>query len=177
MHHKNIRRILKKQLKRNHPHWKKLPKKDKKAIVKNALEEAVREYDFSQTVDAPLEELIEIEGQLPTAGIMNLKEMAEFIDCFNKDRLIDVKCDDRISRYIQDDELKFIHNLLDDRIINALLSYHGYTPSMRDFFRVNFFEQNCSRPSNTRSFPIVNSVVMNVWGWSGNVTVYLWAYP
>ena len=88
MHHKNIRRILKKQLKRNHPHWKKMHKKDKKTIVKNALEEAVRDYDFSQTVDAPLEELIEIEGQLPTAGIMNLKEMAEFIYSFNKDRLI-----------------------------------------------------------------------------------------
>ena len=139
MQHKNIRRILKQQLKRDHPHWKKLPKKDKKAIVKNLLTEAVKEYDFSQIVDAPLEELIGIEGQQPTAGIMNLKEMSEFIDCFNKGRLIDIKCDDRISRYIQDDELKFIHNLLDDRIINALLSYRGYTPSMRDFFPSQFF--------------------------------------
>ena len=139
MQHKNIRRILKQQLKRDHPHWKKLPKKDKKAIVKNLLTEAVKEYDFSQIVDAPLEELIGIEGQQPTAGIMNLKEMAEFIDCFNKGRLIDIKCDDRISRYIQDDELKFIHNLLDDRIINALLSYRGYTPSMRYFFPSQFF--------------------------------------
>ena len=139
MHHKNIRRILKKQLKRNHPHWKKMHKKDKKTIVKNALEEAVRDYDFSQTVDAPLEELIEIEGQLPTAGIMNLKEMAEFIDSFNKDRLIEFNRNDRINRYIQDDELKFIHNLLDDRIINALLSYHGYTPSMRVFFPSQYF--------------------------------------
>ena len=139
MQHKNIRRILKQQLKRDHPHWKKLPKKDKKAIVKNLLTEAVKEYDFSQIVDAPLEELIGIEGQQPTAGIMNLKEMSEFIDCFNKGRLIDIKCDDRISRYIQDDELKFIHNLLDDRIINALLSYRGYTPSMRYFFPSQFF--------------------------------------
>ena len=73
MQHKNIRRILKQQLKRDHPHWKKLPKKDKKAIVKNLLTEAVKEYDFSQIVDAPLEELIGIEGQQPTAGIMNFR--------------------------------------------------------------------------------------------------------
>ncbi len=139
MQHKNIRRIINKQLKREHPHWKKLSKKDKKTIATNLLEETVRDYDFSQTVSAPLEELIGIEGQIPTAGIMNLKEMSEFIECFNADRLIDVKCDDRISRYIQDDELKFINNLLDDRIINSLLSYRGYTPSMRDFFPSQFF--------------------------------------
>ncbi len=137
----------------------------------------MKDYDFSQTVDAPLEELIEIEGQLPTAGIMNLKEMAEFIDSFDGDRLIEFKCDDRINRYIQDDELKFINDLLDDRIINALLSYHGYTPSMRDFSRVNFFGQNYSKQSNTQSSPIANSVVMNVWGWSGNATGFLWGCP
>ena len=73
MQHKNIKRIIKTQLKRNHPHWKKLPKKDKKAIAKSVLAEVVKEYDFSQTVDAPLEELIGIEDQLPTAGIMNFR--------------------------------------------------------------------------------------------------------
>ncbi len=139
MHRKNIRRIINKQLKLEHPHWKKLSKKDKKTIAANLLEETVIDYDFSQTVSAPLEELIGIEGQIPTAGIMNLKEMSEFIECFNADLLIDVKCDDRINRYIQDDELKFINNLLDDRIINSLLSYRGYTPSMRDFFPSQFF--------------------------------------
>jgi hypothetical protein len=126
-------------------------KKDKKTIVKNALEEAVRDYDFSQTVDAPLEELIEIEGQPPTAGIMNLKEIAEFIDSFNKDRLVEFNRDDRINRYIQDDELKFIHNLLDDRIINALLSYHGYTPSMRVFFPSQYFRSEPFFSSSSKS--------------------------
>jgi len=39
---------------------------------------------------------------------------------------------------MKDEELRFIDNLLDDRIINKLLSYEGYTPGMRDFFPSNF---------------------------------------
>jgi hypothetical protein len=139
MQHKNIKRIIKKQLKTNYPYWRNLPKKEKKVIAKSVLEEVVRDYDFSQTVEAPLEELIEIEGQLPTAGIMNLEKMANFIDSFNGDCFIGFQSKDRINKYIQDDELKYINDLFDDRIINTLLSYHGYTPSMREFFPSQFF--------------------------------------
>ena len=40
--------------------------------------------------------------------------------------------------HLKDKELVFIDNLLDDTIINRLLSYDGFTPSMREFFPSNF---------------------------------------
>ena len=38
----------------------------------------------------------------------------------------------------EEEELRFIDDLLDDQIINKLLSYEGYSPSMREFFPSQF---------------------------------------
>ncbi len=57
MHHKNIKLIIKKQLKKEYPNWKKLPHKEKKAIAKKVLDVAKAEYDFSQEIEASLGEL------------------------------------------------------------------------------------------------------------------------
>ena len=48
MQHKNIKLIIRKQLKKRCPDWKRLRKKDKRAIVKMVLGEAVSGIDFSQ---------------------------------------------------------------------------------------------------------------------------------
>ena len=88
MHHKNIKRIIRKQLKKQYPNWKQLSKKQKKAISKAVLNEAVGQYDFEQDIQVPLEELIGIEEQIPVDDIMNLEEMAHFIDAFNSGRFI-----------------------------------------------------------------------------------------
>ena len=73
-----IRQIIKKQLKKQYPNWKRLSKKQKKAISKAVLNEAVAQYDFEQDIQVPLEELIGIEEQIPMDDIMNLEEMAHF---------------------------------------------------------------------------------------------------
>ena len=39
MHHKNIKQIIRKQLKKQYPNWKQLSKKQKKAISKAVLNE------------------------------------------------------------------------------------------------------------------------------------------
>ena len=139
MHHKNIKRIIRKQLKKQYPNWKQLSKKQKKAISKAVLNEAVAQYDFEQDIQIPLEELIGIEEQTQMDGIMNLKEMAHFIDVFNSGKLINFNNYNRSSLFIKDEELKFIDDLLDDGIINSLLSYKGYSPCMRDLFPCNLF--------------------------------------
>ena len=82
MHHKNIKQIIRKQLKKQYPNWKQLSQKEKKAISKAILNEAVAQYDFEQDIRIPLEELIGIEEQIPVDDIMNIKEMAHSIVSF-----------------------------------------------------------------------------------------------
>jgi hypothetical protein len=48
MHHKAIKAEIKKQLKTQYPNWQCLTKKEKKAIAKKVLDEAVKNYDFKQ---------------------------------------------------------------------------------------------------------------------------------
>lgn len=137
MHHKDIKSQIREQLKNNYPNWRNLIFKEKKAIAKKVLKEAIREYDFTQEVGAPIEKLLCIEEQMPTAGIMNLEAMARFIKNHHNSMLYKInKKQDAI--YNRDKELRFIDDLLDEQIINKLLSYNGYTPSMREFFPNNF---------------------------------------
>jgi len=138
MHHKAIKAEIRKQLKTQHPNWQCLTKKEKKAIAKRVLAEAVNNYDFKQDVTTPLEVLLGIESQLPTASIMNLDEMGRFIDDCKNSVLFKLNRKKRYPLHIKDGELRFIDDLLDDKIINKLLSYDGYSPSMRGLFPSNF---------------------------------------
>jgi hypothetical protein len=138
MHHKNIKLIIQKQLKKEFPNWKRMGKKQKKDIACKVLAEAVAEYDFKQVVDAPKEELLGIEGQLPK-GIIKLDGMARFIDMINENRIIKFSNYKRSPIYIKDAELSFVDGMIDDAIINRILSYDGYRPSMRELFPTNLF--------------------------------------
>ena len=53
MHHKDIKLIVRKQLKKQFPNWKRLSRKEKKEIAQKVLSELVAEYDFKKTVTAP----------------------------------------------------------------------------------------------------------------------------
>lgn len=61
MHRKNIRLIITKQLKIEHPHWKKMTRKSKKKLLQQILDEAVNNYDYSQALDIPIEQLTGVE--------------------------------------------------------------------------------------------------------------------
>lgn len=138
MRHKAIKAEIKKQLKTRYPNWQCITKKEKKAIAKKVLDEAVKNYDFKQEVTTPLEVLLGIESQLPTASIMNLDEMGRFVEGCKDSVLFKLNRKSRHPLHIKDEELRFIDDLLDDKIINKILSYDGYTPAMRDFFPSNF---------------------------------------
>jgi hypothetical protein len=138
MHHKNIKLTIRKQLKKQFSNWKRLGKKQKKDIARKVLAEAVAEYDFKQVIDAPKEELLGIEEQLPK-GIIKLDEMARYIDMVNENRIIKFNSYKRSPIYIKDEELAFIDGLINDGIINRILSYDGYRPAMRDLFPSNLF--------------------------------------
>ena len=138
MHHKNIKAIIRKQLKTNYRAWNRLKKREKREIAKKVLDEVVADYDFGKEIETDKLELLGIEQQELTSGMMNLDEMARFIDNNKHDVLFKLNKIKRHPSYLKDEELRFIDNLLDDTIINRLLSYDGFTPSMRDIFPSNF---------------------------------------
>lgn len=139
MHHKNIKLMVRKQLKKQFPNWKRLPKKTKKEFAKKILTEVVAEYDLKQEVNVPIEDLVTIETQSSTKGIINLEEMARLVNIANSNMIKKLSNYDRSAIYIDDEELQFIDKLLDDRLINRLLANDGYSPSMRDIFPSNLF--------------------------------------
>jgi hypothetical protein len=138
MHHKNIKLIVKRQLKKDHPHWRRLTKKEKKVLSKQVTQAVIADYDFKQEIDTPLEELIGTHNQVPHEDIIPLNKMGELIDDFYKNALIDVRKIKRLRPNLTDSKLKFIDSLLDNEIINRLLAYKGFTPSMRTYMPSDF---------------------------------------
>jgi len=138
MHHKNIKLTIKKQLKKDHPHWKQLTKKEKKELAQQVTEAVIKDYDFEQEINAPLEELIGIETQMPNDDIIPLDQMNQLVDDFYNKAVIDVAKIKAYRTHIKDSQLKFIDNQLDNAIINRLLSYKGFTPAMRKLLPSDF---------------------------------------
>ena len=71
MHHKNIKLIIRKQLKKQYPGWNRLKRKVKKHIIREVMAEYTSDYDFRGDVVAPREELLGIDQQVPVKGIIN----------------------------------------------------------------------------------------------------------
>jgi len=132
MHTKNIRRIITNQLKKSLPNWKKITRKSKKELTQEIMDEVVCNYDYSQEFDIPIEELIGVEGQKPSGGIRSLPEMASYIDNYHSDNLFYFDTLKKPYPEIVDQELQFIDQLLDDQIINSLISPDGYSAPHRD---------------------------------------------
>ena len=103
------------------------------------MAEIASQYDFNRDVAHCREELLGIERQVPTKGIIKLKEMARFIDTIKNNRIVKLSNFRRSPIYIKDKELQFIDELIDDGIVNRLLSYEGYSPAMHGMFPCNLF--------------------------------------
>ncbi len=139
LHRKNIKRLISKQLKYKHPHWNKVPKKNKKKIIRQIKDEVMKGYDWSQALDMPIEELIGVEHQLPTKGIRTLKEMADYIDNFHSDKLFIFDNIQKPYSEIVDEELQFIDELFDNEIINSLIAPANYSAPHRGIHPFQFF--------------------------------------
>jgi hypothetical protein len=141
MKEKDIKRIVKKQLKSKHPNWHRIPRKRKKEIAKEITDNVIAGYhNHDKELDIPIEELIGIEQQQPDRRIISLDQMAVFIDNFyTRAGLINFNTFRKPWPEIHNKELRFIDELLDDRIINALLANEGYSPQMRDIFPCQLF--------------------------------------
>lgn len=135
MQEKDIKHLVKKQLKREFPHWSRLSKQEKKKLAEQVLEEVTSNYAFDKEIKAPINELTGTPS-LPN-GIISVTDMEDFIKD-SKGPLLN------LSRFpfrkaLTDPELKAVDELLDDAVLNRLLSTESYTPSMRNLFPYHFF--------------------------------------
>lgn len=135
MHEKNIKQLVVKQLKKDFPRWHTLTKKEKKKLARDVLEEVVRTYEFNKDITEPLHVLTGTPA-IPE-GIIPLGKMEQLITNITRG-LFDMNMK-RSQMYIKDDELKAIDALLNDTVINTLLSYDAYTPSMHTIHPCHFF--------------------------------------
>lgn len=137
MHHKDIKAQIRKQLKTEYPNWHNLNRKEKKQLARKVLAEVVNDHDFSKEITTPVTELIGLSGQQPTKGIMTIEQMAEFVRMHQSEILFKLYGKHSNHPAIKDIELQIIDSMLDDRILNKLLSPTGYTPASRDLFPCN----------------------------------------
>ena len=81
MHRKEIRHSIVDQLKKLHPNWARLPKKQKKQLAKDITDAAIANYSgFDKEVKSPLEKLIGVEGQKPDRHIISLQKLTDFVE-------------------------------------------------------------------------------------------------
>jgi hypothetical protein len=127
MQAKDIKRLVIKQLKANFPQWRRLTRKEKKALAEQTIIEVMADYNTEQSKYIPLHELTNMPDVPP--GIIPLQEMAQYIDNLNCNLLPFTK--QHHHRYLIDSELRFIDALLDDRVLDSILSTPSYNPAMR----------------------------------------------
>ncbi|CAK8714051.1 hypothetical protein GMJAKD_03285 [Candidatus Electrothrix aarhusensis] len=108
MKEKDIKRIIRKQLKSKHPNWQRIPRKRKKKSSKNNGCSGSRLPVFDEEL-IPIEELIGIEQQQPDSRIIPLQDMANFVDNFyEKAGLLKFFRSHKSWTEIHNEELRFI---------------------------------------------------------------------
>ena len=135
MQEKDIKRLVIKQLKTKFPYWRHLTKKQKKALAEEALNDVMASYEPSQVMHVPLHELTNMPA-LP-ADIIPLSEMGKFIE--TRPATFCPLPSSCYQRYLDDQELRLIDRLLDDRVLNDLLASPSYTPTMRQVSPAQLF--------------------------------------
>ena len=128
---KAIRISILNQLEIDYPNFANLKRKEKREIIRAACKAAEKALKSGE-IDVPTltdEERIGL-GTIPS-NIIGLDKMAKFIED-HQYTVIPFTNPSR-SKYIRDPLLKFMDELLDDRIIDRLLATDGMQPAKRDW--------------------------------------------
>lgn len=130
---RQIKKIIKSQLKKSFQSWNSISKKEKIKIVNNAFNEYAEMNKETNNDNFSFSELIGIENQTIDNRIMSLETIENIINNIKYNNIIELKQFKRKS-FINCNELSYIDEILDDRILDALLAYEGYSPTMRDIY-------------------------------------------
>ena len=110
MREKDIKREVLKQLKKEFPKWRRLPRKEKQRIAGEVLESVVAKNTGNEpTADIPIHELT--NTPVPMPGIIKLAEMEQFVEQTTRS-LLSFPVKRWPSRY-EDPELEAIDRLVE----------------------------------------------------------------
>jgi len=133
---KDIKRLVRKALKRDYPGFRRLKKKEKKQVLLHVLQHAVDNYDRTAPIEASNYELCGID-EIPS-NIYTLDQMEELI-AGHYTGMLSLKLRNRTSA-VKDPELQFINELCDWSFINSLIAPDSYSPAHREKHPVHLFK-------------------------------------
>jgi hypothetical protein len=133
---KDIKRLVRKALKRDYPGFQRLIKKKKKQILLQVLEHVIDNYDQTAPIEATNYELCGVD-EIPS-NIYRLDQMEELI-AGHHTGMLSLKLRNRTSA-IKDPELQFINELCDWSFVNSLIAPDSYSPAHRDKHPVHLFK-------------------------------------
>jgi hypothetical protein len=135
-HIKEIKRRLRKQIKREYPGFKDFKRKQKKGILDSALQQIIDNYDISQPVTTDSYELCGVE-HIPE-GVYTLDQIEEMYKKFTSGLLSLKLLTNKTA--IKDPELQFINQLCDWPFVNKLLEPKNYSHAHREIYPVQLFK-------------------------------------
>jgi len=142
MHAKDIKRIVREQLKKKHPNWRRLAKKQKKQFTREVTDAVVVEYtSYNQEFDVPAESLIGIEDQQVDSKIIpqQVNVLIYILHFFHRSGLLqdsvihgidstEIACDSKMPLYVVEvgDKKVRIYNDIDcDCGVTRCQSFRG----------------------------------------------------
>lgn len=133
---KDIKRQVRKQLKKVYPKFNRFPKKLKKKVLKDVCTAVYSSYNMETEVNAPSHELLNI-CELPKE-IITIDQMQAHIKQRKHNWLFQHLPYRRLND-IKDRELRDIIKMVDWDLINDLLCDRNYTPGKREIMPVQYF--------------------------------------
>lgn len=113
-----------------------MTRNEKKELANQVLDEVTSNYAFEEEIKAPINEVTGTPSL--QKGTISISYMKDFIKD-SKGPLLNLT-KSRYRKPLRDPELKAIDELLDDAVVNHLLSTQSYTlSSMRSLFPCHFF--------------------------------------
>lgn len=133
---KDIKRLVRKQIKKVYPNFNRLTKKLKKKVLKDICTEVYATYDMTTEVTAPSHELLNI-CELPEE-IITIDQMQNRIKQKKRSWLFQHLPYRRLND-IKDRELRDIIEMIDWDLLNEQLLHRNYTAGKREIIPVQFF--------------------------------------
>lgn len=141
---KEIRTYATELLKQQYPGWSGIPRKQKRAMAKEMAGAIRHLLDTGSAFDG-VPEMTDTErlglGPVPR-DLLSLQDIEDMV--VNSRRLFNIS-DGRRKRRIKDPLLKFVDKLLNDRVLNQVLSTSSTTPTKRDWMPSNYFRTELLR--------------------------------
>jgi len=133
---KDIKRLVRKAVKRDYPEYKQMKKHTKKQVLSKVLHAVLDDYDHNSSIQETKYELCGVD-EIPS-NIYTLDQIEKLVKSHNAGVLpIKIRND---KSAIKDPELKAINELCDWSFVNSLIKPDTYDPGRRTKYPVHFLK-------------------------------------